>query len=137
MKGLESFRRPVVMLLAVIAVAAGGLVAQRLLAAGPAGKKAAPARSTLAPAPRAGEEIATLAGGCFWCVETQYEGMPGVRAETPEALTGALREALTHAGPVMIEVPVGPMPNYHRIVRERVAKQLAERLAPSHVLSSR
>jgi acetolactate synthase-1/2/3 large subunit len=56
-------------------------------------------------------------------------GMPGVRAETPEALTGALREALTHAGPVMIEVPVGPMPNMQRGVRERLARQLAERAA--------
>jgi acetolactate synthase I/II/III large subunit len=52
-------------------------------------------------------------------------GMPGVKAETPEALTGALREALTHDGPVMIEVPVGPMPNYQRGLRERVAERLA------------
>lgn len=54
-------------------------------------------------------------------------GMPGVRAETPDALCGALKEALTHDGPVMIEVPVGPMPNYQRGLRERVAEQLAAR----------
>ncbi|MDQ3702020.1 MAG: thiamine pyrophosphate-binding protein, partial [Chloroflexota bacterium] len=52
-------------------------------------------------------------------------GMPGVRAETPAALTGALRDALTHKGPVMIEVPVGPMPNYQRQLRERIAEGLA------------
>jgi acetolactate synthase-1/2/3 large subunit len=56
-------------------------------------------------------------------------GMPGVRAETPEQLTGALREALAHDGPVMIEVPVGPMPNFQRGLRER----LAEALAPTRV----
>jgi acetolactate synthase-1/2/3 large subunit len=55
-------------------------------------------------------------------------GMPGVRAETPQALTGALKEALTHKGPVMIEVPVGPMPNWQRGLREKVATRLAEAL---------
>jgi acetolactate synthase-1/2/3 large subunit len=58
-------------------------------------------------------------------------GMPGVRAETPDALRGALKEALTHNGPVMIEVPVGPMPNYQRGLREKVADQLAALPAPS------
>ena len=53
--------------------------------------------------------------------------MPGVRAETPDALRGALEDALTHNGPVMIEVPVGPMPNFQRGLREKVAEQLAER----------
>jgi acetolactate synthase-1/2/3 large subunit len=51
-------------------------------------------------------------------------GMPGVRAEGAEALTGALREALTHDGPVLIEVPVGPMPNFQRGLRERIAERL-------------
>ena len=35
-----------------------------------------------------------------------------------------LREALTHKGPVMIEVPVGPMPNFQRGLRERLAEAL-------------
>lgn len=37
-------------------------------------------------------------------------GIPGMRAETPDALQGALREALATDGPVLIEVPIGPVP---------------------------
>jgi len=48
-------------------------------------------------------------------------GMPSVRADGADALEGALREALTHDGPVMIEVPVGPMPNFQRQLRERLS----------------
>jgi peptide-methionine (S)-S-oxide reductase len=32
----------------------------------------------LADAPRAGNEFATLAGGCFWCLETVFEELEGV-----------------------------------------------------------
>jgi acetolactate synthase-1/2/3 large subunit len=56
-------------------------------------------------------------------------GMPGTRAETPDALRGALQDALTHDGPVMIEVPVGPMPNFQRLMRERQAERLAAAVA--------
>ncbi len=52
-------------------------------------------------------------------------GMPGVRAEGADALAGALREAQTHAGPVLIEVPVGPMPMFLRNIRERLSQRLA------------
>jgi peptide-methionine (S)-S-oxide reductase len=31
-----------------------------------------------APAARAGEAIATFAGGCFWCMEPPFEELPGV-----------------------------------------------------------
>ena len=30
--------------------------------------------------PSGGESLATFAGGCFWCVETAFEGRPGVSA---------------------------------------------------------
>jgi hypothetical protein len=29
-----------------------------------------------------GEATATFAGGCFWCMETAFEGVPGIRAAT-------------------------------------------------------
>ncbi len=32
-------------------------------------------------------EIATFAGGCFWCVETAFEGLPGVTS----VISGATR----------------------------------------------
>jgi acetolactate synthase-1/2/3 large subunit len=38
-------------------------------------------------------------------------GIDGLRATTPAALEGALREALATDGPVLIEAPVGPMPS--------------------------
>jgi len=31
-----------------------------------------------APAPAAGSETLTVAGGCFWCVESDFESVPGV-----------------------------------------------------------
>jgi thiamine pyrophosphate-dependent acetolactate synthase large subunit-like protein len=57
-------------------------------------------------------------------VHTRHEEL---NAAQPQAALGlALREALTHDGPVMIEVPVGPMPSYQRGLRERVAERLAQ-----------
>ena len=38
-------------------------------------------------------------------------GAAGYRAETPEALEGAIAEALDQGGPALIDVPVGPMPS--------------------------
>src|SRR5215207_331059 len=48
-------------------------------------------------------------------------GMPSVRADGADALAGAMREAMTEDGPVMIEVPVGVMPNFQRQLREALA----------------
>jgi acetolactate synthase-1/2/3 large subunit len=38
-------------------------------------------------------------------------GIRGMRADSPEALEGALKEALADGGPCLISVPVGEMPN--------------------------
>src|ERR1043165_1676289 len=35
-----------------------------------------------APPPPAGQAAAVFAGGCFWCMETAFEGMPGVFSVT-------------------------------------------------------
>lgn len=40
------------------------------------GHAASPSARTPAAAPHF--ELATFAGGCFWCMETQFEGIPGV-----------------------------------------------------------
>ncbi len=37
-----------------------------------------PGQATARPPAR--DEVAIFAGGCFWCMETQYEGLPGVRS---------------------------------------------------------
>jgi peptide-methionine (S)-S-oxide reductase len=43
-------------------------------------------RAATAPSPSASApprvEIAAFAGGCFWCMETQFEGVPGVLSVT-------------------------------------------------------
>ena len=40
-----------------------------------------PQRATSAPVDIPGpSELATLAGGCFWCMEPPFEGLPGVRS---------------------------------------------------------
>jgi acetolactate synthase-1/2/3 large subunit len=48
-------------------------------------------------------------------------GMPSVQADGADALAGALREAMTEDGPVMIHCPVGVMPNFQRQLREALA----------------
>jgi len=48
-------------------------------------------------------------------------GMPSVQADGADALEGALKEAMTEQGPVMIHVPVDVMPNFARELREALA----------------
>lgn len=39
--------------------------------------------------PAARTEVATFAGGCFWCLETAYEGVPGVLSAVSGYMGGA------------------------------------------------
>ena len=42
---------------------------------------------------------------------TRSFGVQYTRADSPEALTPALRAAIEHRGPSLVHVPVGPMPD--------------------------
>jgi acetolactate synthase-1/2/3 large subunit len=44
-------------------------------------------------------------------------GMTGIRAETPEELRAAIREAFAAPGPALIEVPVGEMPSVWDLIQ--------------------
>src|SRR5690349_6476194 len=59
-------------LVSVLAIAAVGVTA----ACGGAGASPAPAHPA-ASAP-AKTELATVAGGCFWCTESAFDDLPGV-----------------------------------------------------------
>jgi acetolactate synthase-1/2/3 large subunit len=48
----------------------------------------------------------------------ELHGMAGVRADGPDALRAALREAVGHRRPVLIEAPVGVMPMFLRLQGE-------------------
>ncbi len=52
-------------------------------------------------------------------------GMQGLRADGPAGLRSALRDALGHDGPTLIEVPVGPMPTYLQTIRAKLVQKLA------------
>jgi peptide methionine sulfoxide reductase msrA/msrB len=42
---------------------------------------------------RSGEEVAILAGGCFWCIESPYDKLPGVREAVSGYIGGKKEEA--------------------------------------------
>ena len=47
-----------------------------------AGLGAAQAQMAKLPQPQAGQAVATFAGGCFWCVESDFDHVPGVISTT-------------------------------------------------------
>ena len=75
-----SLRSP--LLLSMILVCAGVAAVEAATTAGtrtaPAMKPAAPAAANPAAPPAL--QKATFAGGCFWCMETAFEGLPGVQS---------------------------------------------------------
>jgi peptide-methionine (S)-S-oxide reductase len=52
-------------------------------------------RSSSAPAGTARTDAATFAGGCFWSMEAQFEGVPGVRSVT-SGYTGGWKKHPTY-----------------------------------------
>ncbi len=50
---------------------------------------------TAAPQPLPSVARATFAGGCFWCMETAFEGLPGVKAVV-SGYTGGARQDPTY-----------------------------------------
>ncbi len=58
---------------------ASALIATQFLACTPSAERNdSMTLSSDRPAPAEGTEVATLAGGCFWCMEPPYESQPGV-----------------------------------------------------------
>ena len=61
------------------------------------------------PAPAAGTETLTVAGGCFWCVESDFESVPGV-LEAVSGFTGG-----TAANPTYDQVSKGGTGHYEAV----------------------
>lgn len=61
------------------------------------------------PSPVAGEQLATLAGGCFWCMESPYEHLDGV-IEAVSGYTGG-----TVANPTYEQVGTGTTGHYEAV----------------------
>ncbi len=61
------------------------------------------------PAPAAGTETLTVAGGCFWCVESDFESVPGVTGAV-SGFTGG-----TTANPTYDQVSKGGSGHYEAV----------------------
>lgn len=61
------------------------------------------------PAPAAGTETLTVAGGCFWCVESDFESVPGVLGAV-SGFTGG-----TSANPTYDQVTKGGTGHYEAV----------------------
>ncbi len=57
------------------------------------------ALTRVCPAAAAGTETLTVAGGCFWCVESDFENVPGV-VEAVSGFTGGKTRNKPSAFPV-------------------------------------
>lgn len=69
-------------MMAVLAACGIGLLAHQTLA------QSTPA---VAPKPAAGQEVATFAGGCFWCVEADFDKIDGVVHTTSGFMGGHVK----------------------------------------------
>ncbi len=70
--------RRIVAVLAAVVLIGAATFANRPLAQAPAA----------VPKPAAGQEVATFAGGCFWCVEVDFDKVDGVIATTSGFMGG-------------------------------------------------
>jgi peptide methionine sulfoxide reductase msrA/msrB len=82
--------------------------ASLVIAAACAGNEAAPVRARSGPPP-AVTEVAVLAGGCFWCVESAFDDLPGV-VEAISGYTGGHQ-----ANPTYEQVGAGGTGHYEAI----------------------
>jgi peptide-methionine (S)-S-oxide reductase len=81
-----SFKRPSVL----VAVLLGAAVIAALYSGAPSA-----AEKQESPAAPEALEVATFAGGCFWCVESDFDGVPGV-VRTVSGYTGGNLENPTY-----------------------------------------
>jgi len=92
---------PCLMILVVVAVSLSGCSGEGATAGGSA-------KDTAAAVPE-GTEVATLAGGCFWCIEHAFDGLPGV-IEAVSGYTGG-----SAAAPSYEQVSSGATGHYEAV----------------------
>jgi peptide-methionine (S)-S-oxide reductase len=94
MRELQKRLRPVLRLVvaATIAVLAAGI---------PTALRAQTGGAAMAPAAGATRAVATFAGGCFWCVEADFDKVPGVLSTTSGYTGGMI------ANPTYYQVSAG------------------------------
>ncbi len=71
------------------------IIALLLVAAAPHAVEVDEDAPAVLPAPTGSQQVATFAGGCFWCMEPPFDKLPGVIATT-SGYTGGTRENPTY-----------------------------------------